>query len=154
MADKKKVIILIIIIFIFLGFVLLTRAKNCDTDYNCFRNSESKCTLAKVKSENNDNLYEYKIVGRKGNNCIMEITLLSLSQTQPKDLRDALNGRSMKCAVPRDLLKDKTVKEIANINDYCTGTLKEALLQITLDKLYDIIVKNLGQVAIEQNSTA
>ena len=108
---KKKVIILFIILFATLSFIIITRPKNCETNDLCFNNAASRCSLAKVTTVSNDNKYQYEIIGKKGDNCIIESKLLNLSDSQPKDLRDALNGRIMKCSLPIELIRNKPVKE-------------------------------------------
>ena len=83
----------------------------------------------------------------------IEVTLISLSANQPADMKQALEGKSMKCAITRETLKSKTLNEIEDLNDNCTGQLKEALLQITIDNMYKIIIKNLGSIAADLNET-
>ncbi len=148
-VNKVKLIILFFIIIFIVLFFFFTKAKNCNDD-SCFDSYASKCSKAKVISPNDDNRYKYEILGRKANNCIVEVTLLNLSESQSNDMKLALEGRSMKCAIAQDLLTaDKNIKDIKNLNDYCTGQLKEAVLQVTLDKMYEIIVKNIGPLATE-----
>lgn len=148
-ADKKKVIVVIVILIALASLILITSAKNCGTDNTCFNKASSRCALSKVNTISNDNNYKYEIIGKKQNNCIIEVTLLSLSQSQGKDLQDALNGRSMTCAIPQEILKNQQVKNLDNLNDYCTGQLKEAILQITVEKLYDLVVKNVDKISTD-----
>lgn len=149
MLNKRKVTIIIVLVIIIISTVIITSAKNCKSDDNCFNKATQKCSLAKVKTFNNDNLYNYKIIGKKSDNCIIEVTLVSLSESQTKDLREALNERSMTCSIPKELFQNKTIKDIDNLNDYCTGPLKEAILEITIDKMYELIVKDIGSLSTE-----
>ena len=41
------------------------------------------------------------------------------------------------------------ITKINNLNDYCTGQLKETILSITVEKLYEIIVKNIGNITLQ-----
>lgn len=149
-VSKTKVIILLFLLVCIIGIFFFTRAKNCVNDDSCFNNYANKCSKAKVVTTNNDNKYSYEILGSKGSNCIVMVTLLNLSDSQPNDMKLALEGRSMSCAIARnDLSEGKSIKDIKNLNDYCTGSLKEAILQVTLDKMYSIIVKNIGPLATQ-----
>lgn len=143
-VDKKKVITLVVILIVIAAIFLLTKPKNCGSDDSCFNSAVGRCSKAKVNTLSDDNKYIYEILGKKGNNCIIEVTLLKLSESQPYDLKKALEGKSMKCAISTEMLQNQTIKQITNLNDYCTGPLKESILQITLDEMYDIIVKNIG----------
>jgi len=140
---------LLIVIVAIASLILITRPKNCNSDDICFNKAAAKCSIAKVVTFSNDNKYNYEILGKKKENCIIEATLLNLSNNQPKDLRDALNGRSMKCSIPVEILRNKPVKDIENLNDYCNGPLKEVILEITIEKMYDLIVRNLGKISTE-----
>jgi len=135
MIDKNKVIALVLISALAILLYLVNIPKDCGSDDSCF----SK--------------YQYEIVGKKNDNCIIEVTLISLSANQPADMKQALEGKSMKCAITRETLKSKTLNEIEDLNDNCTGQLKEALLQITIDNMYKIIIKNLGSIAADLNET-
>ncbi len=145
--DKKKVIALVIIVIAIVSIFFFTRSKQCNSDENCFNSYAARCSKAGVNTLNKDNTYHYEILGNKRENCIVEVTLLRLSETQPVDMKQALEGRSMSCAIPRTTLQNQTMNSIQNLNDYCTGPLKEAILEITLDKMYDLIVKNIGPIA-------
>ena len=48
-----------------------------------------------------------------------------------------------------DLLQIKNISQINDISDYCTGPLKEAALEIVLEKVYSIVVANIGQITLE-----
>ena len=149
MISEKKVIAIIILLVLFISVMIITTTKNCGSNDSCFDKSAKICSIAKVITRSNDNIYKYQVLGRKSNDCVIEVTLVKLSETQSKDLRDALDGRNMKCRIPREILREKSIKDLQNLNDYCTGDLKEAILEITLDKMYDLIVKNFGQVTTE-----
>ncbi len=146
--DKKKVIILGIILILIALIFLSTMPKKCNTNYDCFRQAELKCSKAKVTISEN-NTYSYEILGKNKNNCLIEITLLKLSENEIVELKNNLEGRKMNCVITKEILKDKSVKDLENINNYCTGPLKEAILEITINKMYEIIVKNIGPLASE-----
>ena len=147
--DKKKVIAIVVVISIIAIIFLLSLPKNCGTDDSCFNIKTNTCSKAKVITYNNNNQYTYEVLGKRTDNCIIEVKLISLSDTQPAEIKQALEGKSMTCTISRSLLQTQTIKEVENLNDVCSGQLKEATLQITIDKMYEIIVKNIGPIAAE-----
>ncbi len=132
-------VVLIIVVLIFLGL-----PKNCKNNEECFNEKVIKCSKVKAILVKNENQLNYYVIGRSGSDCVAKITMAKVSEKQNVDLRKALEGRSMDCAVPMDVLKEKGMNQVDNIYDYCTGPLKEAFLDITLQKMYDLVVKNLG----------
>ena len=147
--DKRKVITLIVIITIIILIFLLTIPKNCKTDEECFNLKASKCSKAKVTIEKELDIYNFEILGKKADNCIIEVTLIKVSETKELELKQALEGKSMRCTISQETLKEQSIKEIDNLNEYCTGQLKEAIIQLNLDKLYEIVVKNIGSLATD-----
>ncbi|MBS3167690.1 hypothetical protein J4216_01040 [Candidatus Woesearchaeota archaeon] len=148
-VDKKKVIALVLVLVAIVIVFLLTLPKDCKNNEACFNEKAYKCSKAAVITTNELDTYRYEILGKKSNSCIIKITMLEVSNTKPVEFKQALEGRSMKCAIPQNLLLGSSIKEIKNVNDYCTGPLKEAILEITIEKLYEIIVKNIGTLATE-----
>jgi len=148
-VNKKKVAILVFLILVLGVLFYLNTPKNCKRDYECFSSKVSECSKAKVTTNKEDNLYYYEVMGKKLENCIVSVKLLKLSDAQPFDLRRALEGKGMLCSLPMSVLQNSDIKDIKNLNDYCTGQLKEAILDVTLQKLYDIVVQNIGPIASE-----
>ena len=146
LVDKKKVIILVIILLAIVAVFFFSKPKNCESNETCFNSAAAKCSRATLNTLNQDNSYNYEILGKKGDNCLVKVSLIQVSQTQPFDIKQALEGRDMKCSIPFEKLK-VPIKEIENFNDYCTGPLKEAILELTIDRMYEIIVQNIGSVA-------
>ncbi len=147
--DKKKVIALAIILVLAITIFFITQPKNCEKDDSCFNTFLQKCSKAKIITTSNEDTFKYEILGKKENTCIIETTLLKVSENKPVELKQALEGRSMRCAIPKEIILEKQINEIGNLSNYCTGSLKEAILQITIDKLYEIIVKNIGPITTE-----
>lgn len=147
--DKKKVIAIVIVLVAIALVFLIIKTKNCGSDDACFNSASAKCSRAKVTTFSQENQYHYQVLGEKRDNCIIEVTLLDLSDSQPTDVQRALEGKSMTCAVPLTELQTTAVKDMENLIDMCSGQLKEANLQIAIDKMYEIIVKNIGPIALE-----
>jgi len=147
--DKKNVIIVVILGIFIIALFLITLPKNCKSNDECFNNAAAKCSKAKVTTYKNDNLYNYEILGKRENNCLFNVKLEKVSETKTFELKQALEGKRMICSVPKETLQSQSLKEIESLTDLCTGPLKEVLLQINLDKIYEIVVKNIGPIALE-----
>lgn len=147
--DKKRVFVAVILTIIIIALFLITLPKNCKSNEECFNNAAAKCSKAKVSTYKNDNLYKYEVLGKKENNCLVNINLEKVSESKTVELRQALEGKRMVCVIPKETLQSKSLKEIESLTEFCTGPLKETLLQISLDKMYEIIVKNIGPIALE-----
>ncbi len=143
-----KLVILFLLIVLLIGFFFLSRPKDCGSGDSCFDSSFIKCNKAKANLVNQDgNTFNFEIKGKSSNNCIVDAKLLKMSDERPVDLRAALEGKSMRCSIPSDV--NIPITQIDNLNDYCTGQLKEAMLQISIEKMYEIIVQNIGPLASE-----
>lgn len=81
---------------------------------------------------------------------MMAVYMIKANEDTIPDLRGFLESKGMICEVPLKELGGRGVSEIETLYGYCTGPLKEAILQITVEKLYDLASKNIGPVAIEQ----
>lgn len=150
--DKKKVMtkvyVLIVLIIILFAFLLFSRPKNCGSDESCFINSFIKCSKAKASLVSKDgNNFNFEIKGSNGKNCIVDAKLISMSESKTYDIRAALEGKSMMCSIPSDI--PSSITQLDNINEYCTGQLKEATLQVSVEKMYEILVRNVGPLASE-----
>ena len=55
----------------------------------------------------------------------------------------------MKCDIPRKVLKEKDLLKMDEIMPYCSGELKEALYELIVKRMYELIILNLGEIAEE-----
>ncbi len=151
MKYKKKVSLIVIVVLVLIITVLfiINYPKNCKTDDDCFNVRTINCKLTKAVLDKEGNTIEYKILGKTGEDCLINVKMIKLTETQSADLKKALEGKDMKCVVPQFLLKEREIKKIQNLNDYCTGQLKETILSITVEKLYEIVVKNIGNITLQ-----
>ncbi len=133
------VLVLVVLVLIFIYF-----PKNCKSNEECFNFKASQCSRAKASLLKNDNVLEYKILGKRGDDCVVRVIMKKVSGRQSDAIKLALEGKSMNCAIPKTLLQDKGLNQINNVYDYCTGSLKETFLDITLQKMYDLVVRNIG----------
>lgn len=147
--DKKKIYFVCFLIIILAVSLLLFYPKNCKEDIDCFNDLAVKCSRAKVTTTLNGDLYNYETKGKKDNGCIMTIFLKSTQENADPILKKMLENKGMICNIPMEIIKLKPLSNLDDVSDYCTGPLKEAALQVTLEKLYAIVVANLGEIGKE-----
>lgn len=146
---------ILIILIILLGVSLYYYfPKNCKSSLECFEGYAQKCRRAQIGIYNEGNLFKYEIKGGSGDNCILNVELVKLKEGSNSELVELLQGRDMLCSVPKDVFSEKTVMEIKELSNYCSGPLKEAMLQLTIERLYSVIISNLGNITAELRKVA
>jgi len=144
----KEVVIASAILIVIIILFVLSIPKNCKDNEECFNSASSICKKAKANLLKDEDVYNYYIRGKKDDNCVVKITMLQVSEKKSLSMKEGLEGRYMDCAVPMKLMSEKPINKMSEINDYCTGPLKEAILEISLQKMYELIVKDIGNVTI------
>lgn len=142
------IILLIIIEAFFLGII----KKSCHDDI-CFRDSLQRCSPAKYLQLENFNYYKWTINGESKDNCNVDIQLVKMAAGTPVDKVLLFEGKEMSCKVPSDVIKKTESSKVENILNYCTGPLKEAIYQSIIERLYTVIVANLGNAIKELDKT-
>jgi len=144
--EKRQIIItsIIVLFVIFLGFFFFYK-KSCK-DEECFNEAMYKCKPATYYGYRNNNLYYYKI-SRSIGTCRLNIKVNRMAIGTDLDLVRLLEGKRMKCNIPKNI--DINLNEMENILNYCSGELKEGLLQLMVERLYALVVRDLSGV-VEQ----
>ena len=142
--NKIRIIVGIVILVFLFALVFLGLPKNCKTNEECFNEKASKCSKVKATLLKNDNYLNYYVLGKTKSKCVVKVTMEKVSTRQSDELKIALQGKKMECSIPISILQERNLNQVENIYDYCTGPLKEAFLDVTLQKMYDLVVKNLG----------
>jgi hypothetical protein len=139
-SKKKfsKILPLIFLLLFVIIFILTNYQKSCGYDKDCFDNSLNKCAKAKYFSEEEGSLFEYKITGKSQDNCLINIKLINLESQD--ELKNSFVGKSMTCYLPLDKQVDLETIE------YCTGPLKEAMYELMIQKMYNILAQSLGEI--------
>lgn len=137
----SKILPLIFLVLFIVIFILTNYQKDCEYNKGCFDDALNKCIKAKHLSEEEESLFEYKIIGKKSDNCVVEIKLLSLDPGN--ELKESFLGKSMTCSLPLD--KEINLETI----EYCTGPLKEAMYELIIQKMYNIMAQSLGDIMLE-----
>ena len=151
MYNKKRVIwsVIVVLIVLVVLLFLINYPKNCKSSDDCFSLRAKNCKLTKAELDKDGNTFSYEILGKTGSDCLVKVGMLKVAENQPADLKKALEGKDMECRIPQFLLQQRNIKVINNLNDYCTGQLKETILSITVEKLYEIVVKNIGNITLQ-----
>ncbi len=141
-----------VLIIVIAAFVIGMVKKECRNDA-CFKESLERCSTAKYLQLENYNYYQWVIDGKKGENCKMDVKLVRMAVGTPVDKIKLFEGKGMKCLVPLDVLKKTDSSKVENILNYCTGPLKEAVYQSIIERLYTVIIANLGSAIKELDKT-
>jgi len=145
---KKKVytgvVILLVIVaaaFFYLSFVYMPKCQN----YECWQEHMIKCSKTSFVNEQIEASWGYKIKGKTGDLCDVEVTLLLAKEGELGI--DKLVGDKMICSFPIG-----TAAYAENDLSACSGLLKEKLQTLIINKLHAYILENLAKVAegIEQ----
>lgn len=152
----SKPVLLKIILFAVLLAILVGGAyyygyfkKNCNQSRTCFDNAFKNCRPAKLISIIDNNYYYYAIDGVRGDNCKVRITLTKMGVGTSQDLVQALEGKGMTCYIPLTKVRELSFDTMPDVLSYCSGPLKEAIYEQIIQKMYSLIIKNLGPIVSE-----
>lgn len=143
---------------VFFGFVLIALIllyiylpKNCEYDKKCLNQAFANCERAKAFEVINSNTYLYEIKGSYKDYCRLNVKVMEISSYQ-QDIKTALENKGMLCRIPKSNT-NVSIENVNNLLDYCTGPLKESMLELMIKRLYEVIISNIGQISLDmQNS--
>ncbi len=149
----KKILvpILILVIIILILFYLGIFKKSCFDD-SCFQKALSECSPTQFINQKNNNLYLYTIEPSVNSHCNINIKLERVAPGSDPDLVRLLDGKSMKCQIPKNILHKTELDELDNILQYCHGELKEGILELIIKKMYTLIIGNLDEIVAESKA--
>ena len=133
------IILLILIILGFLYYFFDYFPKPCN-DAECYQNALLNCRKVFYVKEEKDYVWRYDILGKNNRySCNVRVSLLKVKQGDIKteDFRD----KEMVCVVQ---MKDDVFPEKDMLR--CSGTLREELQEIIIDRLHNYIIQNLGEI--------
>ncbi len=162
MNEKKKVraILIVIILIVTVAAIYFTffYSKKCE-DMACFNSALSKCRRVKFLNDAEDAAWLYKIKGKRGEECKVQVELLKLKEGSTDLL--ILEGKNMECFLPfssvvspqENLARCKgelssVVSPQENLAR-CKGELKEGMQEIIIKRLHNYIIDNLGEISEE-----
>ena len=151
MAEKKrgsrwKYLLLGLLAIAFIFLIFTTYAKDCERDKVCFDDALDSCMNSKYVHVEDTNNYLYEVKGTRGDYCLMTVHMEKMGLEVDSAVKTRLEGKGMVCEVDPSI----NVYNTKELSVACTGPLKEALLQMSVEKLYGFVVKTFGQVLVEE----
>ncbi|MEM4245558.1 MAG: hypothetical protein QXR60_05145 [Candidatus Nanoarchaeia archaeon] len=123
--------------------------KNCQQNKACFDEAFKSCTPAKLVSVIDNNYYYYAIDGSRGDKCKVRVKLTKMGIGTSQELIQALEGKEMTCYIPLTRVRELSFDTMPDVLGYCSGPLKEAIYEQIIQKMYALIIKNLGPIVSE-----
>lgn len=151
-TQKTVITIAVIAAIVFLIYFFGVIKPTC-YDKDCFNKKLSKCSPVKYTKLKNNNMYNYKVSRSLLTDCKLQITMERAAPGSELDIKEALEGKSMKCKVPKHLIKTTDLDEFENLIDYCTGPLKEGMYKLMLQRMYGLVVTQMGDIVKEVQKT-
>jgi hypothetical protein len=146
---KIIVAILILVILVWVLFHYGIIKKNCETNKACFEERFKECKSAKVTQVINENTYTYTIKRKEGNVCLLKVKLEETGFGTTQDIKDLFEGKEMLCQIPLTKVQKIPFYEFKEILNYCSGPLKEAIYEQMINKLYGLVIQNMGPILSE-----
>ncbi|MBS3147199.1 hypothetical protein J4471_05910 [Candidatus Woesearchaeota archaeon] len=123
--------------------------KQCTTE-ECFNKMMKDCKKSNYRFDDNGHTFLYTINGNvEKDYCTVQIKLESLNINSEPSLKDKFAGKEMTCNIPYDVLDYVNILEEQRLLSYCSGPLKEAMLELMIEKLYGSIAQNFGTILNE-----
>ena len=138
---KKSLIVSIIVIVLILiagAYFLFFYTPKCN-DEVCFSDKLINCKRASFISENTDTVLGYNILGASSGKCETNVKLLQIKAGNQE--LSGLENLDMNCFTDIGvlILPEKNLKN-------CHGLLKEAIQEITIERMHTQLFNNLEQI--------
>ncbi len=144
MNQKRAILILrvaILAVLLISLIVVFLYTKSCDSRA-CFNSYLSRCDKARYVSTEPDSVWMYRIEGVSNSQCMVSSELISVTEGT-SDLA-GLEGNSMTCSlVVGEIVDPKSDLKV------CSGTLKEKIQEIMIQKMHAYILENVGKISQE-----
>ena len=147
---KKENIFFYIIVALFIVIIVYSSyERNCNSNQECFDKASLSCSRAKFVTNEDNNIIEYKILGKEQESCKVQVTILQIDPEASFATIEAFEGKSMTCLLP----KETQVRASKDIINYCSGPLKEAMYELIIQKLYSYVAQNIGDIISQLKET-
>ena len=144
---KEKGIIKFLPIFIIILFAIilffLYFEYDCKNDISCYNSHLKECKGAKLNIIEDGSNFLYQIQGKEKNTCKIKVTLLDMPSETDQETINLFKEKFMICNLELNATYD------VEILPYCTGPLKEAIYELTISKMYNILAQSLGDIISE-----
>lgn len=143
--NKIKIIIsLLFIILLILFFIYISIPYNCKYDEDCFNERFENCKKTDFYKIINGDTYQFECKGKYKNSCLLNIKMIMANDASDFFVKENMVGRGMICKLPKGDFQ--TLNQINNSLDYCTGPLKESMLEQMIKNMFELIVKDIGPI--------
>jgi len=129
------VILIVLFALIYFNYLHILKCNNKE----CFSEAIVGCKRTSYTDDNPETILQYKINGRKGDKCSVDIKVLQIKKGDMS--LSVLENKEMNCLIPLGVL---TWPE-RNLED-CHGELKESIQEIVINRMHSQIVENLGKI--------
>ena len=123
--------------------------KGCGTSEDCFLQASARCRPATFQETQEIFRYAYAIHGWRGNTCKLTVHVTDVALGADVKVRDSFTGKAMACYVPQEAVESVPLNELSDILPFCSGPLKEAFYEQAIEKLYGLILQNMGTILTE-----
>lgn len=144
-ADTFMIIGIIAVAFIVIYSSGIIK-KNCEQDVSCFKEALDGCKTAKLVTQKNNNVYSYVIEPSFRKDCVVSIKLEKAAAGSSSEFRKLVEGKSMKCSIPKDSVNATFLDDFSSVVGSCTGQLKEGLYELIIQRMYTLVVQELSGV--------
>lgn len=99
-------------------------AASC-TDTECFLSAANECKSVRMQQNEAGSLFEYS-----ARDCALTKTAKKLNESEPVEMRDLLEGKSMTCIYEQGALNENWISTLSIDIDSCEGELKDAIEEL------------------------
>jgi hypothetical protein len=103
------------------SFVSGLSAQVCSTQ-DCFIAAANECKSVKIQQNEAGSLFDYS-----EKNCILTKTLTKMNETEPQEMVDLLQGKSLTCTYAKGSFNTDWINTLSLSLENCSGDLKDAI---------------------------
>lgn len=138
----------ILVVLFVAGYYTGYFRKDCGQEKSCFQEKVKDCKPAQVAVIRNNNAYLYWVGWQLGKTCEVNIKAVRIDAGAPPEFK-ALEGKEMSCSIPKEQLASTNFDNFDNLLSYCHGPLKEGLYEVIIQRMYALVVSQLGDIIKE-----
>lgn len=105
-------------------------------DQQCFFDMANQCKSAVLIVDEAGTIYKFE----SSSDCTFTKTITQISETEPEDIINLFEGKSLNCEYIKNDFETKWVTTLLGGLDRCTGPLKEAFYELTIAQYRDELV--------------
>jgi hypothetical protein len=128
-------VVAILFVVAFLFWFTNIGITDCDNQ-QCFIDMANQCKASIYEINEAGTIYKYE----SSSDCTFTKTITQVSDTEPGDIIDLFEGKSLNCEYIKNDFETKWVTTLLGSLDRCTGPLKEAFYELTIAQYRDELV--------------